>query len=961
MEQFNQVDNSMQEAQGMEQQLQTQDVTQEMPQDQLAMAGAGKVVDELTAWASRKIIGSAKTKDKSKKLQDMLKEYGVEDQVIEPVNPTKKPPIQKTVNEVSDEVNRPVDGLTTEIEEKPTIAPKKISEESEAQGLGKSKLSDFDTTDSWQMNFDTIETEDEIKSVIAHMAEKNKTQIEEARRGVVSDEQLKGLADDLGQTPEFIQNMLDRKEGEVFNAESVLASRQVLEQSAVKLKGLADKVASGNASEKEKFAFSRQFQFHEEFMAQFMGMRAEFGRGLRAFGVPQTTNDIELDRMMEVMTQVDRKMDINSLANNISMLESSKAINMNVQSQTMNKIRLGFDTVYEVYINSILSGFKTHYINAAGSVLRMGADMVDTKVAAYMGHWDSPAEDIILKDEWKAGLFADLTGFSESFKVASQVAKTGEPYQGIQKLDNLDMKMLTAENYGVNPDSFLGGSINFIGEVMRSPTERLMGGTDAFFKKMSERSKIARLAYREANAISQRNGLDQEQTLSLLNNLIENPTEAMRREATEHSMEMTFQTPLGDLGQKFQKVVNHKNAPGLRYLMPFIKTPTNLMKQGFLERTPAGFLFEKYRSELMEGGAKGQMARSKMATGTAIATTFYMMAKNGTITGSEPQDREVANARKDAGWRPMSWVVENELGEKEYISYKRLEPFSYIFGVMADMHENLEESQFSFIGEEEDAKLERLLTATTIAMAENTLDRTFMTGVRDFMNAASDPGRYGKRWWKNKINSHVPFAGLRRDLSRIGDDTIRSSDTIWEYIKANTPLLKADLPASLNSLGQEIKYDAVLNPWPKVTETDNIVLKEAKELAEKTRRSAISKPSNKIGGIELNAKEYHDYVKLSRSDLKADGRNFEETLEYVMFTDSYDKAIDDDKVEMLRNVANKFDSAARLKFMSEEQSVFEKVQTRKLHRAAKYKAKEEGIEDEEALDMLKDEYILGEE
>lgn len=953
-EQIKPQDQSLQEAQVMEQQLQTQEL-QELPEEQLAMNMKG-----LTSWASRKIIGKATTKPKSKKLKDMLKEYGVEDQVIEPVRTTKKPVMQKTEEELSTQINRPVDGLTAPPKEKPLEVPRKISEEIEAQGLGKSKLTDFDTTDNWQMNFDTIESEDDIKSVIAHMAEKNKSQIDEARRGVVGDEQLKGLADDLGQTPEFIEGMLSRKEGDAMSPEHVLASRQVIEQSAVKLKSLADKVASGDASDKDKFNFSRQFQFHEEFMAQFMGMRAEFGRGLRAFGIPQTTDSIELDRMMEVMTQVDRKMDINSLANDISMLDTATGINMNVQAKTMSKMRLGFDSVYEVYINSILSGFKTHYINAAGSAMRIGADAIDTKIAAYMGHWDVPAEDVILKDEWKAGMIADLTGFAESFKVAGQVAKSGEPYQGVQKLDNMDMRSITSDMYGVNPDSLLGGSIDFIGSVLRSPTERLMGGTDAFFRKMSERSKIARLAYREANAISQRNGLNQEKSLALLNDLIQNPTETMRREATEYSMDVTFQTPLGEMGQKFQKLTNHKNAPGLRYIFPFVKTPANLMKQGFLERTPAGFLFEKYRKDIMDGGSKGQMARSKMATGTALATSVYMMASQGTITGSQPQDREVAQARKQAGWRPYSFVVENEIGETEYISYKRMEPFSYILGSMADMHENLNESQYMVLGEEDDEKIERLLTASTIAMAENTLDRTFMTGMQDIMNVWTDPGRYGTRYIKSRINAHIPFAGLRRDISRIEDETIRTSKTIWEYIEVNTPLLRTNLPPALNSLGQEIKYDAVMNPWPVVAETDNVILQEAKRLSDETRRSAIPKPSNKIGGIELNTQEYHDFVKLSRSELVAGGKNFEETLEHIMFTDAYENAIDDDKLEMLRNVANQFDSAARNKFMEEEQSVFEKVTTRKLHRAAKYKAKEEGLEDEEALRTLQDEFIGGE-
>jgi hypothetical protein len=46
-------------------------------------------------------------------------------------------------------------------------------------------------------NFDTIKTTDDVKAVISDIAEQNKGKITEARRGVITNEQLQGLANDL--------------------------------------------------------------------------------------------------------------------------------------------------------------------------------------------------------------------------------------------------------------------------------------------------------------------------------------------------------------------------------------------------------------------------------------------------------------------------------------------------------------------------------------------------------------------------------------------------------------------------------------------------------------------------------------------------------------------------------------------------------------------------------------------
>lgn len=900
-----------------------QPVTQELPEEQYA---------GLKTWAARKIIKETATDAQpEKQLSDMLLRYGVD-----PIRP------EEIANEAAQEV-------------KPLVAQPKISERKEALNLSRSDIDDFDTTDSFQMNFETIEEPDDVRTVIAAMADNNAMNIDEARRGVVADEQLRGLADSLGGDPEFIRKVLEREEGGMLSPEEMLATRQVLEQSAVKLKELSDLIISpeGN-SEMNRAKFARQFHFHNTFQASFMGARAEYGRGMRAIGIPTGSNDqLVAENISSQAIQMNRNINIDNIAASISAAGDVRGITSAVQMADPNGWTKTFDSLYEVFINGILSGASTHIVNTSGSILRIGVDLIDTKVASIMGGFGADDFDKIGGDEWKAKLFAQTSGFKEMWKVSWDAMKTGEPYQGLQKADYIDHRAISSENYNIDPESFMGGFIDFSGKVLRAPTERLMGGTDAFMKKMAERGAIAQLAYRRVNTLAKENGWTDEQALNELSKLIKNPTEEMREQALNESLDMTFQTPLGKTGQKIQKNVHQ--IPGLRWVFPFVKTPVNLMKQAYMERTPIGLLSKKYREDIMAGGARGQMARAKMATGTALATTIYTMAIDGKITGSDPTDRDVRTARHEAGWRPRSFVFETPRG-KEYVSYDRFEPFSYIMGAAADVAAYNEVTRYTQLGEDDDAKFDRMADAVILAFAENTLNKTFMTGMRDMMNVWTDPKRYGARYLKNQLNSMTPFSGARKNIKRTLDDEVKKSDTIGEYLQDQWNVIGSDMPTTVDSFGKKIKYDRVLSPWTLKDETRSRARREVARLAETTKMAAVPNMSKMISGVQLNNKEYVKIKTYSRKDQEIGGRTFIQAVTNLIENPSYNELIDDDKVQQIRTIALKYDEAAKNHFRSTDKTLLNRVMNKDLIMPSKYLSKMKGISEEEAYEELKQKY-----
>ena len=72
-------------------------------------------------------------------------------------------------------------------------------------------------------------------------------------------------------------------------------------------------------------------------------------------------------------------------------------------------------------------------------------------------------------------------------------------------------------------------------------------------------------------------------------------------------------TPLAQLGRDLQSLLN-KSAPA-KIILPFIRTPTNLLKMGFVERTPLGFVVKKIREEFAAGDERAQLARARMTFG----------------------------------------------------------------------------------------------------------------------------------------------------------------------------------------------------------------------------------------------------------------------------------------------------------------------------------------------------------
>ncbi len=849
-----------------------------------------------------------------KSVKEPVKKVGKK-KLVEAAKPPEKPPIETK----SPDVN-------TGMEQANKDAP------IEAERIDKLEFSDFNTNEDYQINFDMIETTDEVKKVIADVGQRNKIEITEARRGVITNNELEGLANDLDLSVDVIRPVLEAGSGGTLNAETILGARKVLNASAKRLVELGKKIHKGDATDRERLSFMRQRQFHNEYQTQFMGIRAEAGRALNAFSIPVGDDPVALNKIKELV-ETTQGSNVNqiaeAIANSDTVSEVGKLAKLNWKEKTAA-------VIYENFINSILSGIKTHIVNTSGNALFQGMNIVETSVAAQIGRFSSN-EDKVYIGEAKAKLFGTISAFSDALRVGWKGLKSGEGAES-SKVEVKYKKAISAETLEVSGNA--GRAIDLIGSIIRIPTERLLTAGDEFFKTLGRRGVLAQQAYKEASRQAEANNLGNDEMAKIIKEFMDNPPDATFQKMDEEALYATFQTPLGEKGKAAQKFV--QTIPGLRYLAPFMRTPINLFKNGLLERSPVAIFSRQFREDVSAGGATRDMALARVSMGTLTVAGTALAVDSGMITGGGPSNYQARQTLMAAGWKPYSIVYDDPItGKRQYQSYQRAEPLSYVIGATADMVEISKFMDYDDETLEADEKVNRLASSIIAGIAQNTMSKTFLSGIADFNQMTTDPARYAKNYFQRFGSAMIPFSGTRRDLSKIQDPYVRDAWTFSDKLRKSSgiPGWSEESPNKLDLYGDVIYHMngdilGVLSPFPNSPSTTDPVKLEIANIMTESRRVAITIPAKRVEGMKLTAEEYYDLQTFSRKELKIGKYTFYDALRKTINSNLYQAATVDTKVTLLRDVQIGFDKAAKAKLYQSNPDFADRLNR---HRAIKAK------------------------
>jgi hypothetical protein len=234
----------------------------------------------------------------------------------------------------------------------------------------------------------------------------------------------------------------------------------------------------------------------------------------------------------------------------------------------------------------------------------------------------------------------------------------------------------------------------------------------------------------------------------------------------------------------WQKLINF--SPLFSMVQPFNRTPGDIVKS-VARMTPAAPLVDTFWRDINSADAfTRDRAKGDIAIGMAAISLGTIAMTQGRVefTGGGPQEPSAKQKWRESGKVPYSFRVrtgEDENGQpifSPWVSMRAFEPFSSLFGGMADYQEIANKLPTE--------ARERLGSALTmdllVAVAGGQLSKSYYQGFAELYEAFTGTGeldqgpnvrspieRYISRW----IASLVPFSSALRAGRRIEDPTVR--------------------------------------------------------------------------------------------------------------------------------------------------------------------------------------------
>lgn len=823
-------------------------------------------------------------------------------------------------------------------------------------------------------NVDTMSSPDGVKAAILQIADDNAGAIEEARGGTVSDEQIRGLAQDLAVNADVVKQTLTREFGDPVKRPAIaLAARMVEQHQLGTLLGLADSVENGSATSEEIIAFQRQAQVVVQGRTQLAGVGAESGRLQRVFGLPVGLPPEVMDHIAGVLKQ--NNPDQQAVAAAIKLAGTPSGI-ANIVNGTNLAGRLGAagrGLLTRIFINGVLSGPPTWAKIFLGNTFNQATNQFDLfsagigrnvyGLAARLGNFPSSAEGVQMSDAY-AHMHGVISGGADALRVAGRVLKTGVSMDSIMRFDpaevagvkNVDPKLgVLQSTLPEIRDSYLGSIARGVDVAIDAPGSRIIGSIDDFTKTLGYRGYLTMMQLKELRARLTAGTLKSGDAEEVMQKLMTDPSPEMQQAAEAWAHRMTFQTPFpeGGPGEAFSNFINQK-VPALRFIFPFMRTATNIFKQSIGERSLLGLFSARIRSQIAQGGFEGDLAKARMATGTAIGGMLGWMAIHDRITGDAPKDAKERMEWQLDGRTPYSVRITDPLSGKDtWRSYAWFEPMATVAGAVADIVKLQ-----SYIHRDDevdtmmphDQMLDDAISHVMASVIQNTGNKTFMQGAAGFSEMYNDPQRAFGMWADQMGASMVPYSGATKFVRNMQDPYMRQAFTLIDKIKDDLPTIMGvkgsqTLPARLDVFGEPRMHNGgnsilgPLNPLPGSPSKKDDVTDEIQSVMEQTRTVPITMPSKLLSvlgngrglqdgqGMRLTPQEYNDYVRMSRADpvFNNGTMTFRDKLSQTIASPTYQAATPAERHDLLQNVQNQADRIGRERLFKENPDFAERM------------------------------------
>lgn len=650
------------------------------------------------------------------------------------------------------------------------------------------------------INFAKVDTPEDVENVMQTLADKFKGNVDSARRGTQTFEQIK-LNSQMENAWELLQN---RRTGEPLNAEQSVAARELWASSADKLKNLAQ-MATQAPTEENLFAFRKMMATHYAIQSEVMGARTETARALASWRIPVGSS---ASRLQDI---TDRMMDLSGGQENVKYMAQKVAALADTHPHEMGQFieksawERSRDGLVQAFRDGLLSSpiTQTRILasNLTTGIWRIGERAWASKISGALGtpNGVAPGEASAMWSGW-------IGGFKNSMAFAGKAFKTGVTGEGIGEPHEPYPSNISAEAFNLKPDGMLGRSADFIGNALSLgrrgiATQHDMALTAAY--SAEKNAQAVRMATQEVNA----GELDPKQFGNRMADLLANPPPGLDEAAKSAAKYQSFLDEPGN--DTIGKLTNwmlegRKSIPALNILAPFIKIPSRIMSYTF-ERSPLAPLMSEWRSKVAAGGATRDLALAQASMGTGIFLSAADMSMNGSLKGGGPPQKGLEQAQEREGAMRDSLKV----GSRWY-NINGVHPIGKLMLLAADVSEALTGGQTEL---HQDADTEKLAVGTALAIGRTLVDNSYFQGFANLFATLHDArvGGAGEGALLSTAGSTVP--AISSAVERATDPYQREVYSMLDEFKSKIPGLAKDLPPRRNLWGEPIPsgHDPITN------------------------------------------------------------------------------------------------------------------------------------------------------
>lgn len=501
------------------------------------------------------------------------------------------------------------------------------------------------------------------------------------------------------------------------------------------------------------------------------------------------------------------------------------------------------NALLEFRATNMLSSINTMLVNNTSNLTRQMLDnYVENPIAAILGHRDREAgQDRMTMQEAKLRAYGFTRYMFEAFRAIPGALKEGAASVREHGLGAIEEFNKAVEGSGPNPlkrnrqgaegyvsnaisreylqDTGPGQAINRLGtigdmiwrgvdlygSVARALSFGQLNLSDNFFKQVAYKTEVDGLLFRESlrrgvGEGSADRAAEADAWISKQSEMVNaysqgkairtTPAEKdfilkIHDAALKQARDATWQRDLEGSARRFEQGL--KEAPAWRLLVPFYKTPVNLLSWIPYHTPGLHLLSKRMRVEIAEGGARRDMAHAKLITGSLLYAAAGALFANGMLTGgTDPKDRQAMN---DAQIGEYSVYLNGK-----WIQYNRTDPFGFMLGMIAD-------AGYLYDKAPEQTR-EQLTAGLILSLGNNVLSKTWATTLSDIFLLGKEPQRYQEGFFAKYASTLLPMGGLTRSVNERIDPHAREARSMVD-VAMNT-YLSSKNPVRLDDFGEEV-------------------------------------------------------------------------------------------------------------------------------------------------------------